>query len=194
MKFLDKDDANLRLRVIGMEVGDWNEIVDVNRHPDQKDYFINYRAPRDAASLYCFSQHVAGWLPDGDWKLFQIDNSTLLAPDEEFFFACLLCSLNSSFDPSKNRTLLFEFGNGKVSDVSADLRISNLIYAFLLFECHGYVVSSSSIGGEILGVQDGFIYFLSRNIHVSGARELIIEFEKNPMSSPKWLPLKNTGS
>lgn len=187
MKCLSKDDANLQLRSIGMELGDWNKIVDVNRHRDQNDYFINYQAPRDALNLYCFSQHVAGWLPNGDWKIFQIDDSTSLKPDEEFLLTCLLCTPSNSLDFSNNRTFMFEFGSRKDFDVSADLSIANLIFAFLLFECHGYVVSSSSNGGEMLGIQDGFIYFLSRNGHISGAQELINEFEKNPISSPKWI-------
>lgn len=187
MKCLSKDEANLLLDSNGMVLGDWNRIVDLNRQNKKNDFFINYQAPRDALHLYCFSQHVAGWLPSGNWKIFQIDDSTSLAPDEAFLLARLLYGTADAPNFLRDRTFVFEFGDDEDANVKVEMVIANLIYVFLLFECHGYVVSSASQSGEILGVQDGFIYFISRDRHISGAQELISEFEKNPVKTPKWI-------
>lgn len=187
MKFLNKDDANVWLGGIGMELSDWNGIAVQNGYRDRGSDFIRYRAPRDAASLYCFSQHAAGWLPIGKWKIFQIDNSTSLARDEAFLLARLLCGIAESPDFSKDRTFMFNFGSDGDSDLKSELAVANLVYLFLLFECHGYVVSSASANGEILGIQDGYVYFISNDVKNSGARELIDGFEKNPTRSPKWI-------
>jgi len=187
MRCLGGNDANHWLSGIGLRLDNWNRIEDPNRRLGQNDYFIKYRAPRDAIDLYCFSQHVAGWLPRSDWNLFQIDNATALVPDEAFLISCLLCGIAEARDLSANRTFVFEFCNNNDSDVKTALVIANLIYVFLLFECHGYVVSSASTNGEILAVQDGFVYFLSRDPSIAGAQELIDEFEQQPLKSPKWV-------
>lgn len=93
--------------------------------------------------------------------------------------------------PDLNRveksTFLFEFGNDKTANNNTELLISNLIYVFLLFECHGYVVSAGSRSGQLLGIQDGFAYFHSKDADVSGAQALLKDFERNPLTSPQWI-------
>jgi hypothetical protein len=188
MKYLNKDDASYRLKTIGMGLDHWNRIVDPGRSRGRNDFFTHYQAPRDATNLYCFSQHIAGWLPVGHWKIFQVDDATTLAPDEAFLLDCLLRGgPDNTSEFMTNRTFLFEFGNGKTADAKTELIIANLIHVFLLFECHGYVVSSGSSSGEILGIQDGFAYFLSRDKRLAGAQELLDRFENNPRKIPDWV-------
>src|SRR5438445_2286345 len=43
---------------------------------------------------------------------------------------------------NEERTFLFEYTNDDTINKSNDLIIANLVHAFLLFEAHGYVISS----------------------------------------------------
>ena len=48
-----------------------------------RSHYVKYQAPKGAQELYNFAQHVASWLPNGNWKVFQIDNSTSLRHEDE---------------------------------------------------------------------------------------------------------------
>ena len=74
MKLLTCHEANARLNSIGMEIGGWNQITTIDSAYGGSDNWINYQAPENARELFNFSEHVAGWLPDGGWIIFQIDN------------------------------------------------------------------------------------------------------------------------
>jgi len=170
-----------------MEIGNWNRITDIADRQHGKSDWINYRAPKDG--LLNFSHHVAGWLPKGDWKIFQIDHSTgWMDPVQVSLFGGLLFGSGDTPDLVENRTFLFEFGKNKKADENTELLISNLIYVFLLFESHGYVASSNSNSGQLLGVQDGYIYFLSRDKKsISSAKTLLKNFERKPSALPQWV-------
>lgn len=92
-----------------------------------------------------------------------------------------------SLDRIENMTFLFEFNGDKEENANKELLISNLIYVFLLFESHGYVVSSNSKEGQLLGIQDGFVYFSSLDRNIFGAKALLANFEGNPLMLPQWL-------
>lgn len=189
MKNLNSDEANEYLKGIGMRIGDWNEIT-YPKNDSYKIETINYQAPRSAAELLCFSQHVAGWLPRGDWKIFQIDNSTgWMDPVELSLFGGLLVGGENfiDFNRALNNTLLFEFGKSVTDDENTELLIVNLIFVFLLFELHGYVVSSNSPDGQLLGVQDGFIYFMSGEKSLFEAENIIKNYEACSTTSPEWV-------
>lgn len=190
MKCLTKYEANIILRSVGMQIGDWNEVMEIPNRSHKKPTWLNYRAPK--AELLNFSHHIARWLPDGKWKIFQIDNSTgWMDPIQASLFGGLLFGANNheTLDANVrlNRTFLFEFDGTVHAKEYAELLIANLIYLFLLFESHGYVVSSGSSSGEILGIQDGFAYFSSHDAKVSGADKLLESFERNPTTRPRWI-------
>lgn len=186
MKCITTQEANVFLRNIGMEIGNWNQVTDIATHKHGKPNWINYRAPRN--ELLNFSHHVAGWLPKGEWKIFQIDNATgWIDPVQWSLFGGLLFGAGDIPDVAENRTFLFEFGKSKSADEKTELLISNLIYVFLLFESHGYVVSSGSSAGQLLGIQDGFVYLSSREHDISGAESLLKNFESKPLESPRWI-------
>lgn len=94
----------------------------------------------------------------------------------------------TEYNQTENRTFLFEFGKNKNSDSNDELLLSNLIYIFLLFESHGYIVSSGSSAGQKLGIQDGYVYFFSREQKdIAQAKTLIGSFENNPSKPPNWI-------
>lgn len=188
MKCLEVQEANGYLGHIGMEIGNWGQVTDIAGEQHRARYWINYCAPKEV--LLNFSHHVSGWLPSGNWKIFQIDNSTgWIDPVQLSLFAGLLFGADNIPDLNKldNRTFLFEFGKNVDANSNTELLISNLIFVFLLFESHGYVVSSNSNAGEVLGVQDGFIYFSSWDKNISGAKKVLQDFERDPSAPPQWI-------
>jgi hypothetical protein len=187
MKSITPEQANVYLSSIGAQIGDWNQITDAPNHYGGKSSWEKFHPPKD--SLLNFSYHSAQWLPKGAWKILQIDNSTgWIDPVQASLFCGLLFGENHTHDINQigSRTFLFEFGSNERINQSTDLLIANLIYVLLLFELHGYVVSSKS-HGKILGLQDGFVYFSSRESGVSGAEILIKDFERNPTLYPRWI-------
>lgn len=186
MKLLQKSSANELLKNVGMQLDEWNRIVDIKR-PWNGGSSFSFQAPRDSLEMYCFAQLIADWLPIGSWQLFQIDNSTEFAPDEEFMLARLL-DLGSGVPSFKeSRSLLFEINSDGCSNTKTRLTISVLIFLFLLFELHGSMVSSNSFEGEILAIQDGFVYFLSRGAQLPSVSKIITEFQSNPLKTPQWV-------
>jgi hypothetical protein len=188
MKLLTLQEANQYLGGIGMEIGDWNQITDIASRQLGKCHWKNYCAPKDR--LLNFSQHVAGWLPKGDWKIFQIDNSTgWMDPVQVSLFGGLLFGADNipDLNQTDNRTFLFEFGKNGNVDKDTELLIANLIYVFLLFESHGYVVSSNSNLGQRLGIQDGVVCFSLGNKNMPEVEALLDNFERNPLTLPQWV-------
>jgi hypothetical protein len=187
MKCLTTQEANAYLSRIGMEIGNWNQITEIGSSKQSTLNWTNYRAPERALELFNFSQYVAGWLPRGEWKIFQIDNSTYLDTVQAALVGRLLFGSEEARSLVDNRTFLFELGNNEDTDNNTELLITNLIYAFLLFQCHGYVVSSNRSAGQYLAIQDGFVYFYSKSKDISGADTLLKDFENNPLRSPPWI-------
>lgn len=171
-----------------MGIDDWNRIIYIPLRGTKELEWINYQAPKQALDLIRFSQYVAGWLPKGKWKILQIDNSTgRMSPAAESLFGGLLFGCSKGW-PSlvENRTFFFELGKGKEKDNETELLIANLIFVFLLFEYHGYVVSSNCPNKQYLGIQDGFVYFHStHNEDIRSAQAALKKFEANEM--PTWV-------
>jgi hypothetical protein len=189
MKCLEFKGAKDYLNQIGMEIGAWNQISDVADSNQDSLSWVRYRAPERSRELYVFAQYVAGWLPRGSWKIFQIDNSTSFDVSEAHLF-CHMVGIEDyiKFKEDMNfRTFLFESGDDDFLDIASEFMIADLIYLFLLFQCHGYVVSSGSFGGERIGVQDGFAYFSTRVGGVSHVERSINDFYRNPLMSPQWV-------
>jgi len=194
MKCLTVVEANEILRSIGMEIGNWNQITDIANCEHRKSIWKNYQAPKNSHELFYFAEHVAGWLPRGSWKIFQLDNSTSLDAVQAYLFNKLLSGSTYDSDLEKNKTFLFEFGPDGKSNTEAELLIFNLIYLMLLFEGHVQVVSSNSSAGQRLSIQDGFVYFSSRESDISGAETLLRNFECNPLGIPQWISEINADS
>ncbi|SFG43780.1 hypothetical protein SAMN05518865_11256 [Duganella sp. CF458] len=186
MKFVTIETVNSCLSQIDMRIGEWNQITDNQLNGNNTGGWLNYAAPKDSHMLFKFSEHVAGWLPKGKWKILQIDNSTYLDAVQENFLGQFL-RVEGAERLSETRSLLFEFGASKRQDQKLELLIAQLIFIFLLFECHVHVVSSGSVAGQLLSIQDGFVYFQSREMNVQGAELLLDSFRRNPDLSPEWV-------
>lgn len=187
MRWLDTDGAGPYLDVIGMTIDSWNRLAYVDADREVKTYWRNYQAPKDAQRLFAFALHVAGWLPRGAWKVLQIDNSSSFGVVQALAISRLLPGLVKPLGTTiQNSTCLFEFRGEELADGDTELLIANVIYLFLLFEGHGYLVSANSKSRECLSIQDGFIYFSSDEESIAGAEALIHNFEAAPLIWPKW--------
>ncbi|MCL2658723.1 MAG: hypothetical protein FWD62_15190 [Betaproteobacteria bacterium] len=183
MKFLDKKETGFILNKIGMKIDEWNRVIPLVCIKENSR--IVYQAPRDALLMYCFSQHIAGWLPKDGWKLLHIDDVNIFAKDEEEFFSRLVGG-GKSIVLNDCKTLIFEQQDNWIK---SNLTISYLVYALILFEGHGCIVSSAGSQGEMVCVQDGYLYFVSDKKRIFDAQSLINSFEKEPRKSPEWILL-----
>lgn len=182
MKILTLQEANQRLSPLGLTIGGWNEVKSVSG----KLRSTSYHPSRE--NLLNFAHVIAGWLPKGDWKMLQIDNSTgWVNPVEQSLVGTLLFGLHglSDLNSIENRAFLFEFGGGEFADDNIELQISHLMFVFLLLEMHGYWVSSSS--KRVLGLQDGFAYFFDIEDDISKAKAFLDDFKNDPALAPSWL-------
>lgn len=189
MKCLTKQEADTYLNHIGKRIGSWNQITDLAVEEYERHKWLSRQAPKDAHELYCFSQHVAGWLSKGDWKILQIDNSTSLDAIQGNFVGRLLFGSENLLNLNlvDNSSFLFEFGHNKNENKNTEVLISNLIYAFLLFEGHVQVASSGNSEGQCLSIQDGFVYFISRDENQTSTEILLGVLERNSLVSPQWV-------
>gem|GEM_PF-6763013 len=127
--------------------------------------------------------------PVGIGRYFKLMTLGGLFFDEGHLFSRLLfgnwevTDLTHSTDPS---TFLIEFSGDEGSDVKKEFLLANLLFTLLMFESHGYLVSSGSSSGQLLSFQDGFIYFYSREEDVSGALVLVENFKKGIGGYPEW--------
>ncbi|BAX63805.1 hypothetical protein [Burkholderia stabilis] len=188
MRLLTTAEADAYLQTIGMHVGSWNQIADPPHESTGRTY-LPYSAPTNSRELYVFAHHAAGWLPAGKWKIFQIDNSSAFCRNELQFIDTLLGTNKglSGESDAWSRSILFEGAANANLDVSTELTIARLIYLFLLFEQHAYVVSSASLNGQRLGVQDGVVYFESDVFYRPIADQLMRVFESAPLRLPSWM-------
>ena len=171
-RIITKKELTDLLNSIHMKIGEWNNIMLLKKHES-----IVYKAPRNADYMYTFAQQIASYLPNGEWKLFQIDNSTALKQDEEIFLSSLLGL--SAIDFSNEKSFLIEFQNSHLC--KKEITIANLMFACILFECHAYFVSDGSHQGEVIAIQDGFVYFFYTNkTQLKFIQGLISAFESTP--------------
>jgi hypothetical protein len=188
VRLIAKDEVLRYLKEVNLELGDWREIRPIGS-PVGKQEWVNIRASRDARELLCLSQHAAGWLPSGAWKIIQFDNSNWFSRVENVFIGSLVAgpSVRADFSSSGRQAILFEFGSDADQNANLELLVADVVCAILLFEGHAYLVSSGSTGGECLGAQDGFLYFQSRSGDVSAAESLIEKFRLDPRRIPEWV-------
>ena len=168
-----------------MVIGDRGQIRTIVEGKEIKK--INFPAPENALELFNFASHIATWLPKGDWKLFQMDNSSHLNAYQAYLFGKLLFGREEVINFDKIGSVFFKFGINKELDECTEMLISNLICFFLLFKSHGQMVSSNCNARKILSIQDGFIYFISDDIGLLEANTILEKYESNPLRSPEWV-------
>lgn len=191
MQRIDPKQANDCLSPLCLQIGRWNQITRLGQQADsQPQEFKKFKSPDDALKLYIFAQHVAGWLPTGDWKIIQIDNSTSLKIDEETSIATVLGDVNSVLQSKSihQSTFLAKFNSDLAANFITELRISNLIHLFLLLECHVEIVSSNCKAEQFISIQDGYVYLMQgKDGSIIEGPDGMKEFESDPTRSPKWI-------
>ncbi len=178
IKKITQNKAEVFLKKLDMQIGKWKEIKN-----NSKDEYIHYHVPRDADKMYTFATYAASYLPNGKWKLFQMDYSSSLSKDEAVFLSTLVNGKPGDvIDFNEQRSFLIEFNNNSdENNILKEILISQIIYLCLLFECHSYIVSEGSRDGEIVGVQDGFVYFIFKNKKVKKSiKDMLAQFERTP--------------
>jgi hypothetical protein len=173
------------LAPIGMTIGNWGQISYSDLNVNEGKAFLRLRAPTAAKELFCLSRHLVSWLPTGCWTLVQMDNSNVLDRDEISIFSKLFSQYDGTLE---KRTYVIESGESTEAQRDSAFLIANMIFLLLLFEGHAYVTSSGAVNGEILGLQDGFAYFIARqSCNLSRADQIVRDFERAPESTAQWV-------
>lgn len=187
MKILSRLEADLYLGEIGLRVGDWNQISAIDVDSSKSIKWIKHQAPQNAKELFNFSNHIAAWVPTGKWKVFQIDNSGTLDVIQTLLIDRLLFGSESKFTITGHNTFLFEFGDDQVENERNEILIANIIAFFLLFESHGYLVSSDVSSHRRIGVQDGFVYLFCDEFDIASAEFLLKKIGSDRLIPPDWI-------
>ncbi|MCG8668734.1 MAG: hypothetical protein MI867_04920 [Pseudomonadales bacterium] len=170
-------------------IDQWGRVKDKTKG---KQLCSQYNPSREALELYCFAFHVAGWIRNDEWKLMLFDNSSLLSLDEKVVFSQFSSKEFENIFCVENPALLVDLNVGSRS--RSEIKVAYLIYFTLLFEAHCWIVSSACRHGQHLGIQDGFVYFISKdNEHIDSAQDLISNYETNKRKMPDWT-IKSKGS
>jgi hypothetical protein len=182
-RIIDRLEATTLLKSVDFEIGSWNDIRLIGDQAS-KESTVSLRSPRDAADMLCLAQHATGWIPSGEWKLLQFDNSNAFTRVENVLLSQLLFGSPRvvDFNAIENRTIVFESSGEQTENI--DLQISNVVFALLLFESHAYLVSSGSSKHERLGIQDGVIHLSSSRRTSGGALDA---FKADPGRAPQWV-------
>jgi hypothetical protein len=174
MKPLNPEEASSYLKQIGMKIGAWNRVDLLDDGLKQDRTWFNFPAPGDAKALWHFSALLGDWLPRGEWRILQFDNSNHFPRVAELFLSRVV-GATQPVDFNASPTLFFE-------DVDDEALVQNssvltfFVFNLLMFEGHAYIVSSAD-GGYRLGIQDGYVYFEGTNDAVSHGREIVKRFE-----------------
>lgn len=187
MRAITVQNAGKFLDVVGLRIGSWCQVEAAVKSKDSSpSCWEKYRAPENAQELYSFAQHIAGWLPKGQWKMLQIDNSNAMDFAQTEFLRRSQADSQRAVNPQTDKTFLFEFDGSEKANQSQELLISDLIFMFLLWEGHGQFVSSTNLAAEYLSIQDGFVYFCS-NERIRVNQNPVAIFEKNRRGAPSWV-------
>lgn len=183
MRRLTTEETNRFLDPCHLKIGVWNQLSDTSGRPFLASEWINYPAPEGALALYSLSHQVLRWLAHGGWAIVQVDNSTCFNEDEEFLISRLLFGPPADGLLVASRSFLFGFDDS--STKRDQWLLGDLLYMVLLFRGHCQVASAGSRQGQHLSIQDGYIYFLSKNPEdLVNARELMRQIQITPLSSP----------
>jgi hypothetical protein len=185
---ISEERANKLLALVGMKIGGWNELLPIDEKSSgaKSAGWSNFKAPSDVRELFNFSLKIAEWIPVGEWKILQIDNSSFFTGAQNKILSQLSGRASSGEKFSDSATYLFQFGRSEELDLQQEYLVASFIFMFLVFELHGYLSSSESSNCQRLGLQDGFVYFMSNPIEVEKANALVKSFEANPSAVPFW--------
>lgn len=185
MKILSRSEVDTILAPLGMKIGQWNELSAIES--DSQTAWIRQKAPTVANELYVASLWLMDWLPQGNWKLIQIDNSTSPSRDESLLFQRLMNSSMKEWDVATQRTFVFDFDDDIATRQRFDIVISSVIFLALMSQWHIHIVSSGCSRGQRLALQDGDIYFYGNEESISAAKAVVEQTQLHPLTTPQWV-------
>ena len=191
MERLSNDDANHHLSKIGLCIGKNGELTYLTNGHGESNNWFNYRAPSDALKLVVLSQHVAGWIPSGSWKILKLDCSNMLRADESLVFF-EKHNYDRHISELMHSAFIFVLPKDKSEAAAINLSLAHKIFLLLLYQGHGHITSSSTNNpGQILSIQDGFVYFVTKgdsgHTAINEARSILECFEREPLCAPDWV-------
>jgi hypothetical protein len=183
MRRLTVEDTERLLAEIQMKIGKWGQLCDINGRPYDASEWLRRAAPTEALALYSVSHQIIRLLELRTWVVLQMDYSTNFSEDEDFLISRLMCGPQERGVLIQSRSFLFELDG---SDAPRERwLLGDVLHALLLFGSHCQVVSGNSVDGEHLSVQDGYVYFLSRDSeHLIKAAQVLKQIEETPLASP----------
>ncbi|WP_146749331.1 hypothetical protein [Paracidovorax anthurii] len=189
-KVLQSEIANSYFLEQGVKLGPWNCL----ETPKSEGSYVasSFCTGKSTYELIAFSQHIAGWLTKGRWKIIQIDNSSHFYPDQESVLGALLLGPAQPIDLANNRTYLFEFGANERMNFQEEVVLAYVINLMLIYEAHCYVISSGGEMGEMIAIQDGVVYFYGNRVRLSQAKDLLTELQTDPLRPAAWTQLSES--
>lgn len=169
----------------GVKLGVWNGLEVLNSEIEWVRSFCC--TGKSVYELIDLSQHVAAWLAKGSWKILQIDNSSSFFADQSLLLSSLLLGPSQSVNFTEHRTFLFEFGESQNEDSQTEVVLAHLINLMLVYEAHCYLLSSEGSAGEMVAIQDGFVYFYGGRSRLAQAEKMLSEFELAPNKVAQWV-------
>lgn len=86
---------------------------------------------------------------------------------------------------------MFEFGANEKVNLQTEVVLSHLIHLMLVYEAHCYLLSSEGPSGEMLAIQDGFVYFYGDGDRLAEAEKLLNEFDTGLSRAAPWISALN---
>lgn len=169
MQTISTEKAREILSPLGLGIGAWNEVIDLQVLSEN----FMYQPPRLANELYVFCRILVQWISFQDWILIQIDNSTSPLEDEVDIMENIFAM--SVSDKADANTSFVMDGSDSHS------KLAMLMFFAIIFEWHVHIVSASSKDGKRLGLQDGVVYFFGSSYQMKDARAAVAKFESSPL-------------
>jgi hypothetical protein len=166
MRALTNVEASALLAPLGLIIGRWNELVEIDYGKRVVDR--QCIAPKEGRELYSFSQQLLDWLSSktSDWVLLQIDNSTAPLPGEARAFSLIAHGDAGHWDFSMQRTFVLERGVEVEAEMFAT-RLRMLVLLALMFEWHVHLTCPRSGDRRRLSLLDGVAYLFGEEGAVS---------------------------
>ncbi len=189
IEIINNIEANNYLKNLGMYVGDWAGIHHID---NTKVKSLSYCPKRDCNDWFVMSTHIASWLPNNsDWTIIQFDHSCSFGDMmHNSYLSSILNISDFNFISLNTRGLLLsDIGNNS----QYKFLLSKLIFLFVLFEIHGYIVNSNcKESKELISFQDGCLYFISiAKKSQDNIQNIIDLFQKDRNKYPDWLINEN---
>ncbi len=180
VRVLGREEASALLDEAGYSIGQWANIVYRNKIDRDRKNWDCIRIPTkgNPAQLLLFAQKLIDWLPESTRYIVQFDHSSRFSADQLIAFSVAI-PRHELVHINKCAAFCFK---GELD--STRLALAYVSLFCLMFEGHGYIASLGAHAGNYLGLQDGFVYIISKK------KTDVIKFKKlleaGEHMTPQW--------